>query len=558
MVCGALGAYERDRVDRIAAAMDTVPCRVHADQRSILMLDRDPIEWRAGEARGLGWVETEIWRPGPVSGWEDAAGRGACGLVSEGRRRFLHSSVSGMAPLYWLDHGGATYFCSRIEPLVRSSPTAFEIDWDAWAAIIALRYPLGDRTPFAEIRRLGPSATLRRRLRRGRARQERWPWAQVEPQGGLDTAADGVAEGMREALRPLPGGLLCPLSGGRDSRMLFSVLAADGRVAAALTASDDEGETIEEDLAAAVVAAAGVRHERLAGAAADYGRDWEERARLVEYQFADHAWLVPLAQRLAGHELPVPDGFAIDIFLQSARHFNPPEALDSERPRQAREALFDSLRRYGKAQLALATELQEPLLDRTREQFLAATRRFEGHPSQNLLCTYATRSVRGVARYPTGLLAGASVVAPGASDEVVRAALSASQAEKEDGRLFRAVFERLAPALGRLPSTSDTPRTGPRLPRRWLAGEAAEARLSLLSDGPLARHLSPELLAGLRDPGFEPSPDLRLGIEGVGLLHSWWRRYRDVLRPVDAADLAGAKLSPGPGPAAGPAGAAER
>jgi hypothetical protein len=132
---------------------------------------------------------------------------------------------------------------------------------------------------------------------------------------------------------------------------------------------------------------------------------------------------------------------------------------------------------------------------------------------------------------------------------VVSATLLATQAEKDDGRLYAAVYERLAPTLGHLPSTTDTPRTGPRLPRRRLSAEAAAARRRLLAEGPLARHLSPQLLEGLRDPGFEPDPDLRLGIEGVCLLHSWWQRYRDLLAPVEASDLAGTRLSPGASPA---------
>jgi hypothetical protein len=540
VACGALGAYDRERVGRLAAATGHELSAVHADERSILMLDRDPVEWRAGGSRGFGWVETDLWRPAPVSGWTDAARRGACGLVLEGRRHFLHSSVSGIGPLYWLEDGNAAYFASRIDPLARAHGRPLTIDWDAWAAIVALRYPLGGRTPFAEIRRLGPFETLRRRFGRARVRRQDWPWAAVEPSAGLEAAAGAVAEALREALRPLPGGLLCPLSGGRDSRMLFSVLAADGRAAAALTVSDDEGETIEEDLAAALAAAAGVPQERLAGRAADYPRDWEQRARLVEHQFVDHAWLVPLAQRLAGAELPSPDGFAIDVLIQSERHFNTPEALDRRRPRRARLALFDALRRYGQAQLALSPPLREPLLERSRELFLAATRRFEGHPSQNVLCTYATRSVRGTACYPTGLLAGSPIVAPGAGDAVACAALSASQDEKDDGRLYAAVFERLAPELGRLPSTTTTPRTGSRLPRRWRSPEAIEAQRRLLADGPLAPHLAPEVLAALDGAaGPEPSPDLRLGMEGVALLHSWWQRYRDILRPVDAAELAG-------------------
>ena len=75
---------------------------VHEDERSILLLDREPIRWRGAEASGLAWIEGDRWRDGPAS-WEEASIRGACGLAIEGRRRFVHSSVSGLARLYWLE-----------------------------------------------------------------------------------------------------------------------------------------------------------------------------------------------------------------------------------------------------------------------------------------------------------------------------------------------------------------------------------------------------------------------------------------------------------------------
>jgi hypothetical protein len=526
----------------MAALQGTAARAVHEDSESILMLDRDPLEWEGKSQRGIGWIQGDIWRPSPgIGDWRAAARNGACGLVLDGRWRFLHSAVNGLAPIYWIEDRGATYFASRIDPLVGSSPSRLSVDWDAWAAIIALRYPLGDRTPFAEIRRLGPFSTLRRRLGRGRARSPAWPWAEIEPVKSLGAAADATVEALRDSLDPLPEGIVCPLSGGRDSRMLFCALAARGAVATAVTVPDDEGESIEEDLAAPVASAFGVPHERLGASAATYPEDWAERARRVEFQFADHAWLVPAARRVEGAGAPVPDGFALDTFVQSERHFNPPGALDHRDGRAATLALFDALRRYGRAPLALAESFRSPIEARARASFLAATEEFRGHPSQNLLSIYATRSVRGVAAYPTGLFGlGAEVIVPGAGDRTVAAMLSAASGEKAGGRFYREIYQRLAPKIARLPSTGDTPRTGPYLPRRWRSAAAVRAHRDSLADGPLAPHLSPELRAWLtRAEEVDPTPDLRLGIESVSMFHAWWRRYRDRLQEVDPADLVG-------------------
>ena len=62
----------------------------------------------------------------------------------------------------------------------------------------------------------------------------------------------------------------------------------------------------------------------------------------------------------------------------------------------------------------------------------------------------------------------------------------------------------------------------------------------LLADGPLAAHLAPELRAWLEAPSRgELDGHLRLGLEGVGLLHAWCRRYRDRIGELDPAGLAG-------------------
>lgn len=516
----------------------------HEDESSALLLDREPLRWGEDGQRGFGWIEGDARRPtATLLDWQAASGAGICGLALDGRHRFLHSASNGLAPLYWLEQGGAVYFASRIDPLVRTSSSRLSIDWDAWAPIVALRYPLGTRTPFAEIRRLPQSSVLRRRFRWGRAKVERgrWPWTEVEPDRSLAAGTEATVAALEETLAPLPGGIVCPLSGGRDSRMLFLPLARDGRVVAAATVPDDEGDTFEEDLAEPVAAAFGVSHERLRGEVESYAEEWEERARRVEYEFVDHAWLVPLARRVADTAAPVPDGFAIDAFTSAGRYFYSPEMFGSCNPRAAMALLFDKLRRYGHAHLALEQSLQEPLVERSREQFLSGARHFDGHPNQTFLAFYASRSLRGISTYSTKLLGDRSwVIVPGASDPFVRAVLSIPEQAKREGAAYRAIFELLAPDLAHLPSTADLPRKDPHLPQRWCSPAGLELHRRSLRDGPLAAHLSAELRAWMDSPAdAQPGWQMRLGIEGISLFHAWWRRYRDCLREVDAADLRG-------------------
>ncbi len=521
----------------IAAGLGEAMREVHADERSILLCDAEPIRWGGGRERGYCWLEGDLWR-GEASSWEEASRLGACGLALSGRRRLVHSSVSGYARLYWIEDRGATYFASRVDPLVRAWTRPLSVDWDAWAATIILRHPVGERTPFAEISRLAPYSALRRRLGRTRIDRPAWPWAEVEPLLSLEEGADAWIDALREALAPLGGEAICALSGGRDSRILLCAMPDAGDVVA-ITVDDDEGARFEEDHAEPVARALGVAQEELRGRAEDYPADWEERARRVEYQFVDHAWLVPLAQRVAGARAPVLDGGAIDVTFQAGERFYSAESLDAARPRAASEALFDSVRRYGHSQLALAEPFRAPLLARARDQYMAEMRSFEGHPSQGILGVYRTRTVRGTSSYPTGLLgAAAKVLVPGASDAVASAALAIPSEVKRGGRLYPAVLERLAPRVAPLPATTGSERARPWLPRRWRSEPAVAAYRELLAEGPLAAHVAPELRVWLEDSARgELDGHLRMGMEAVALLHAWSRHYRDALGEVDGAAL---------------------
>jgi Asparagine synthase len=537
-VCGALGKYDRGRVERMAAALGPACRVVHEDEDSILLSDREPLRWGGEGQEGLAWIEGLPWRGGAAD-WRQASRRGACGLVLEGRRRYLHSSANPFGPVYWTADRHGAYFASRIDPLVRAAPGPLSIDWDAWASILILRFPAGERTPFAEIRRLEPFSVLGRHWGRYRARSAAWPLLGAEPRLDGPAAAERMVAALREEVAAVEGPVAVPLSGGRDSRMVACLLAEAGKASVALSASDDEGDSFEEDLAAPVAASLGLPHERLRASAEAYPANWEERALAVEHQFADHAWLVPLAQRAAGAGLTLGDGIAIDTVLLRGSRFYEPETLDLRRPRQATLALFDGLRHYGKAHLAFAERLQAPLLGRARDLFVEAAKPFEGDPSQTVLAFYRTRTVRGVSCYASGLLGGrAALFGPGASEAVAQAALAATPEARDGDALYADVFDRLNAEVGALPSTSTTPRRPPHLPRLWRSEQALAMHRELLDDGPLAPHVSGEMRSWLESPQRgELSADLRIAMEAISLFHSWHRRYRDLLKPVDVADL---------------------
>jgi hypothetical protein len=157
-VCGALGEFDPERLGlmkKVFAALDLPLETVHQDKSSALLLDREPLSWSGRRASGLGWSEG-LAASDQVTSWKEAAQRLACcGLVIEGGSRYVHSSVSGVAPVYYMQDGEATYFASRIDPLVSSAPPGrkLTIDWEAWAGIFLMTAPLGDRTPFLEVRR---------------------------------------------------------------------------------------------------------------------------------------------------------------------------------------------------------------------------------------------------------------------------------------------------------------------------------------------------------------------------------------------------------------------
>jgi asparagine synthetase B (glutamine-hydrolysing) len=525
VVCGGLGDYEDNRVRAVAAVLGVGLAPVHRDATSVLLLDRPAMTWEAPDRRGVAWSEGLI-SAGPVRTWGDAACRwGACGLVVEGDRRYLHTSVSGVAPVYYLQTGRATYFASRIDALVHAADARLTVDWDAWAAIFFLRHPLDSRTPFLEVRRLTPFSVLEPRPGGGaRVSPGRWPWAEVRSDRTAAAAADGVVERARSAVGRLPAErVLCPLSGGWDSRLLLCLLHRErpNRLAGAFTSRLMAKH--DESFATEVTASLGVPHTVVDASGEGFPSDFAMSCERMDYQWVSRGAFVSLVRRLQPEGGLVADGLALDVLFRLTREWMLLPGADMG------AGMWERMSEPG-WETVLSAPLGRAMRASARRQVQAAVDRWRGHPAQALMTTYCHRTVRGVSLNPTALMGRElSVGMPFIDHELAMSAISVAPAEKLGWRLFRAVFDRVDSKVGALPSTNDDQLPPP--PSQLSRPNSPSARplyAWAAREGPLSEHMHPEMRERLTRKSVG-----KHFVRAVTMFALWHQRYRERLREVD-------------------------
>jgi hypothetical protein len=546
LACGALGSYDRNRVLAIAAELGDGLSVAHEDETSILALDRPAIPWRGRRQSGLAWSERVDTVNGTgLDSWSDVATAGAaCGLVIEGRRRYLHTSVSGTLKIYYLAHDGAVYFATRIDPLASTAAGRLTVDWEAWAGILTLDYPLGNRTPFAEIRVLGPFATLGCRRGRPQVSEKRWPWAEVEPDLGVEPGSARLLERLREGVARLPAGpIACQLSGGWDSRVCLGLVTEQRREDTfALTVDHDGGTDRELCIAAELAQIAKVPHHVAVGEPDRYWSDMVKRTDRVDFQLVRQPWRVPELEPLRASGAPVVDGLAFDALAIPGERFFTREAIAAGGDDAAARALWKRLKgmQARRGPTALDPKLARALWASSRRQLLAESRRFRGHPNRLVLTFYRTRLARGIALSVYGILGtDLPMVVPFLDDLAARAVLAIRPQEKYGGRVYDVLFAALEPRFGDVRSTTvgGLP-VGSRLPRRSQSAATAEAYDECLGDGPLAPFVRPKIHRVLaRHRAGKRNPRAPIAVLGPAIFHLWHQRYRERLGEVDPREL---------------------
>jgi hypothetical protein len=546
LVCGALGPYSADRLAAVRTALERDPVAApgtslrefHATERSALLADRDPIAWTAGEVSGFAWAEAA---PGPARAPRDradAAALGCCGLVLDGDEAIVHSSVSGVGPLHWLTRDGAVYFCTRIEPLLAAGDPPFEADVAAWASILTIGYPMGDETPFREVRRLAPSATLGAD---GVATEHPWPWAEFDPDPGPGQAGE-ILDALRADLARLPAEHppILPLSGGWDSRLLGCLIAERGIGTTAVTFNSDQGRAEDERLATAVAAELGLEHELFEAGAGSYAEDFRWSAEAHEYLCPLHLPGARLARRLEPSRRPILEGFAGDMLIKALYIW--PEIAAATSLEGSLERTWSKFVRDENGTKFLEDGLWSALSAAGRTAIHREGERFRGHEIGANLALYWTRSRRMIAPSPVDLFGQAGPVAlPFIANDVALASLAGPLERRGSGELYREVLELANPVVARLPSSNDAERDhGAAVPQLRNSPEALEFYASVLADHPLRDRFAQPLTRGLergKMKRFARGGGRFRMVQSLVTFGLWHERYRDRIKPVDFSVL---------------------
>lgn len=515
---GALGQSNAACVEALAKALPRPAETVLDEPGCRVLLDR-PLEAWTGETEG-------------------------CGVFGRSGDRRIRCGPSGAAPLYYRDDGDGLHYATTVDALARSAPARLTVDWLAWASILTLGYPLGDRTPFREVRRLLPGVALRWVSGQLLVEREPWAWAEVEPSLSVADGAPAVLDAMRAAVRAIPPGqIACQLSGGLDSRLCLGLLAerrpADVRT---ITADQDFGHDAEARAAGALASAFDVPHQVAPSRPEDFWPGFELLALRVDYQHIRPPWRVAMLPELRAIGGTVVDGFGFDTFATPGDRFFSPATLDPAGGNGVVDALWTrmSARAQRPGALGLDGRLSQAMWESARLQLLESSLPFAGHPLRAVLTFYLARQVRAIALESQAVLGtDVPVALPLATDAVARAAFAISPQDKHGGKLYDALLAELDPRLETVVSTRRSAAAEPgggAVRRASQSRPVARELRRCLEEGPLRADLLPGKLRALERAAAGTGGSVPRGLFGAALMHLWHRRYAGVLRPVDPAD----------------------
>nr|WP_201760832.1 asparagine synthase C-terminal domain-containing protein [Nonomuraea sp. K271] len=391
------------------------------------------------------------------------------GLIGDGRRVTLHTGALGLVDVYYVRHGDAVYFSSLIQPLLNLVPIA--IDWAAWASIIQVTFPMGEATPYTEVKRLPGSSALVFEHDRPMVERRLPRWLRTEPYEAWISPRE-IVELLHEVYAGYEGRpLLVPVSGGYDSRLLASVAKARGADVESWTTSPDDGTDTDIAFARSITRELGIPHRVITQDAADYPADTVDVARRLEYLTPHHAWYAPFAKEVHRSGRILIDGLAGGPLLKNFMVSG--AALEARTQAERSAAVLRSLSLGAPSQPFLSKSAAEWMEETVREQFVAATSMLHGHRAELPLSVLHTRTVRGIARSAVNLVGPeASFAAPFIHPRFFDAALSVGVARKDKGRFYREVLHAANPRVAALPSTNVVKQPLRRVPLRSTAAPA--------------------------------------------------------------------------------------
>ncbi|WP_214410099.1 asparagine synthetase B family protein [Sphaerisporangium fuscum] len=471
---------------------------MHRSPLAALWSTGEPENWSAGPNSGHLWWPAAGGPPQPHS-WQDAAERRlAAGLAVERGAAVLHTDALGLNDLYVRRLGDALYFSARIDPLVRLDDAPLHVDWSAWANLLVMTTPVGDETPFREIRHLEGGTAWRSDDRGLRLERFEPAWYAAEPDE--PPAPEEMVDLIADRIPHRSGPVAIGLSGGWDSRLLAALAAGrPGTQLEAWTTSTDDGLDLDITCARTVAATLGVPHHVVRPGPESWLEEHRTVWRRIQYQSLHHGWAMPYAR--AAHRLRAPliDGCLGDGLLRTRDDH--PRASRAASHEQARTITWQALTTHFPHHPEVwAPKVGDTLAELSLTAFHRVMRPAEGHHAMPVLARLLTR-YRGIYAAPNWMLGPeAEVWLPFADPDVVTAALRVPLAAREDHAYYRAMLGYGAPHVAWLPSTNDPgdrPEPGPQ--RKTSPAALAALAQSIADCDEVRALLGPRLLAALSD-----------------------------------------------------------
>jgi hypothetical protein len=491
--------------------------------------------WR-GHARGWLWWPTADG--GPPSTWQEAAGRrGAAGLVVDGEDAILHTCGLGLQELYTRRLGDALYFATRVDPLLAIDDSRLHTDWQAWASTLALGAPMGEATPFREVRRMTAATAWNANRERLRIVRFEPHWLAIEPDARA--SVDDVYDILKEHV-PRPGWrrpIIVTLSGGWDSRLLAAIARPIGlaRAPTAWTTSPDDGYDEDVEFSRPVATALRLHHRIVIPDADAYRTEHTAVFDRVQHQTHLHTWLMPLARELHNEPGALLDGLGGEILLRTTTFV---DEVASEAPAGGRRDLLWTRLAAGRLDQrewyapGVAAQFEEA----SRESFGQAISGVYEHPEGATLSVLLTRTARVIATSPLCVFAPESDIRlPFLHPSLIAAALSVPIRKKAKGQFYRDLLRAVAGReVAELPSTNDHlphPAAGPR--RQTQPSALAELVAPIAADDTVRALLGLQLLPALDDAGERVRictfNGPRTVLQWACMLADWRRKYAGVL-----------------------------
>jgi asparagine synthase (glutamine-hydrolysing) len=371
------------------------------------------------------------------------------GWTWDGRTLRVEHDRYGFYPLFYYCRADEFAISPSLVTLLHEG-APLDIDADALAVFLHLGFFIGNDTPFAHIKVVPPNVRF---LWDGRldVRERR------ELGSRLDISrADAVGEYgelFRQAVlkRRPDAEVVVPLSGGRDSRhILFELCEAGHRPAFCITADRYGPANDDVEVARALAGALGLKHvvvPRLPRLEA------ELRKNLTTSFCADeHAWLMPLGDRLNESGLAIYDGIGGDVL--SASLFQKPAWLELYRAGRLGN-LADSLigRRADAMRAILEPEFRASQRHETAlERIIDELGRYADAANPSTMFFFWNRTRREIALAPFAVLSGVKTCFCPYLDHELFDFLASLPPEVTLDRSFHTeTIERMHPTLAHLP-----------------------------------------------------------------------------------------------------------